>query len=202
MSKEPTVFLVDDDQAIRDSLRFLMKSVGLNIECFANAQDFLEAYQGERPGCLILDVRIPGMSGMELMERLWRKGCKLPVIIISGHADVALAVRAMKGGAIDVLEKPFKDQVLLDRIHDAFERNERVLRAEAEKSKILARLDLLTPREREVLDLLVEGTPTKETAMKLGISPKTLSIHRTHILEKMDVKTVTDLVRLIFSIRQ
>jgi len=202
MATESTVFLVDDDQAVRDSIRFLMKSVGLDLACFANAQDFLEAYDETAPGCLVLDVRIPGMSGIDLMERLNRMGSRLPVIIISGHADVPIAVQAMKFGAVDVLEKPFKDQVLLDRIHAAFEKNRQAIQDSTEKAGIQGRMGLLTPREGEVLDYMMEGIPPKEIARKMGIAAKTLGIHRGRVLEKLGAKSLPDLVRMVFIARR
>ncbi len=199
--RKPTVFLVDDDPAVRDSLQFLMRSVGQRLESFATAQEFLDAYDPARPGCLVLDVRVPGMSGIELMERLSKMGSHLPVIIISGHADVPTAVHAMKEGAVDVLEKPFKDQVLLDRINAAFQMNAAALTEEAQRTDVQRRLACLTPREREVLEMLVKGEINKEIARKLGITVKTLAIHRARILEKMQANSLADLVRMVLGAR-
>ncbi len=142
------------------------------------------------------------MSGIELMERLGRSGSKLPVIIISGHADVPIAVQAMKYGAVDVLEKPFKDQVLLDRIHAAFEKNTRVIHESNEKGEVERLQGLLTPREREVMELMVDGVHPKEMAVKLGIAPKTIGIHRARVLEKMRAKSLPDLVRMVLLLRR
>jgi two-component system, LuxR family, response regulator FixJ len=202
MANNSTVFLVDDDRAVRDSLRFLMKSVGHRIECFGSAEDFLESYDPDLAGCLVLDVRIPGMSGIELMGKLAKIGCRLPVIIITGHADVPMAVQAMKDGALYVLEKPFKDQVLLDLIHAAFEKNAQLRKADAERAEIGARLTRLTPREREVLDYLIQGMIYKEIAQKIRISRKTLWIHRARIFEKMGVTGLPDLVKMVLQVKK
>ncbi len=197
MESEPTVFLVDDDEAVRESLRFLMKSVGQRLQAFPTAQAFLEDFDPSMPGCLLLDIRMPGMSGLELMERLRAADSTLPVIIISGHADVRMAVRAMKGGAVDVIEKPFNDQLLLDRIHAAFEENRALRARKALRSEIDARLARLTPRERQVLGLLLEGKVSKEIAAALSISRKTFAIHRLKVLKKMKAENVIDLVRMV-----
>jgi two-component system, LuxR family, response regulator FixJ len=201
MTVPATVFLVDDDQAVRDSLRFLMKSVGLPLETFPTAQAFLDRYDPTRPGCLVLDIRMPGMSGLELMEWLEKEESALPVIIITAHADVPMAVQGMKRGALDVIEKPFNDQVLLDHIHEAFRKNEAVRSRRKLRAEVAQRMDRLTPRERQVLDALLEGRENKELAARLGISPKTLGIHRARILEKMKAKTLADLVRMVLNSR-
>jgi two-component system response regulator FixJ len=202
MGTVPTVFLVDDDKAVRESLRFLMKSVGHRIDCFGSAEEFLGAYDPGRPGCLVLDVRIPGMSGIELMGKLTKMGCRLPIIIITGHADVPMAVQAMKDGALYVLEKPFKDQVLLDLIHAAFEKNAQLRKGDAERAEIMERLTRLTPKECEVLDHIVQGKINKEIARKLKISRKTLWIHRTRIFEKMEVAGLSELVKKVLLVKK
>jgi two-component system, LuxR family, response regulator FixJ len=197
---KPTVFLVDDDRAVRDSILFLMKSVGQHLESFSTAGEFLDAFDPTRPGCLVLDIRMPGMSGLELMAKLSELGSHLPVIIITGHADVPMAVQAMKRGALDILEKPFNDQDLLHCINAAFQADAAILQSLSEQEDVRRRLALLTPREREVFDQLVDGRSNKEIALKLGITRKTLGIHRSRVLEKMDVEGLPALVRMWMSI--
>jgi FixJ family two-component response regulator len=193
---EPKVFLVDDDPGMRDSIRMLMKSVGLPLVSYATAQEFLAGYDPEHAGCLLLDVRMPGMSGLELLQMMPARGIHLPVIILTGHADVPMAVRAMKGGAVEFLEKPFNDQLLLDRIHQAVASNLKYRERLAERNAMAARVALLTPRERQVLELLMAGKANKTIALELGISRKTLDIHRSKIMQKMEAESLTDLVRL------
>ncbi|HXG08429.1 MAG TPA: response regulator [Gemmataceae bacterium] len=196
MEHRPTVFLVDDDLAVRDALRLLMESVSLPVQAYATAQEFLDTYDPSLPGCLVLDVRLPGMSGLELQEELNARKIYLPVIIITGHGDVPMAVRAMKAGAFDFLEKPFNDQELLDRIHQAIRRDLRRREREAQRDLIAARVALLTPREREVLNMTVAGKTNQMIAEELHISRKTLDIHRSKIMEKMQAQGVADLIRL------
>ncbi|MDX1486814.1 MAG: response regulator, partial [Acidiferrobacterales bacterium] len=189
---EPTIFVVDDEADIRDSLRLLMRSVGLKTETFASAQEFLGAYDPSRPGCLILDVRMPGMSGPELQEKLRKNEINIPIIIITGHGDVPTAVRTMKAGAIDVIEKPFSDQLLLDRVQQALERDATDRKERAERERIAARLARLTPREREVMEGIVDGKLNKVIAADLGLSTRTVEIHRSRIMEKMQVRSVSN----------
>src|SRR5438128_1974940 len=151
MPPQPTVFVVDDDPAVRDSLALLLRSVGLPCRAYPTAREFLAAYEPSQPGCLLLDVRMPGMGGLELQGLLAGQGITLPVVLITGHADVPMAVRAMKGGAVDFLEKPFNDQVLLDCVHRGLERDAEARRRQAERAGVAQRLGLLTPREREVM---------------------------------------------------
>ncbi len=198
----PTVFLVDDDQAVRESLRWLIESVGLNVATYDSAQAFLENYYPGRAGCLVLDLRMPGMSGLELQEKLVAQGSQLPIIIITGHGDVPMAVRAMKAGAVDFVQKPFHDQELLDRIHEALEQNARTRQAMAERTKITARLAHLTPRELEVMDGVVAGKSNKVIAAELGISGKTVEVHRAKIMEKMQAKSLAELVQLTLLARE
>ncbi len=193
---EGTVFVVDDDAAMRDSLRWLIESVGLRVEAFATADDFLARHDPERPGCLVLDVRMPGMSGLELQDELARLDVRLPAIVITGHADVPMAVRAVKGGALDFLQKPFSDQVLLDRIRQALDLDRRRRRAAAQRRDALRRRELLTAREREVMDRIVAGKSNRVIAAELGLSPKTVEVHRAHVMEKMQVATLAELIRL------
>lgn len=197
MKSGPTVFVVDDDQAMRQMLSWLLRSAHLNVETYGTAHEFLQAYTPDRPGCLVIDVTMPGMSGLDLLEQLAAQQVNIPVIIITAHADVAMAVRAMKGGAMDFIEKPFSEQLLLDRIHqgidlDAQRRDDRARQAEVE-----ARLARLTPREREVMEFVVAGKANKQIAALLGRSPKTVEIHRANVMKKMEVGSLAELVRTV-----
>jgi len=197
VNAEPTVYVVDDDAAVRNSLRFLIESAGFHVATFANAREFLTGYEGDGPGCLVLDVRLPGSSGLDLQQQLVAEGITIPVIIVTGHGDVPIAVRAMRTGALDFIEKPYDDQVLLDRIRHAVELDNRNRRDRAQRQDILARVALLTPREREVLDGVVGGSANKQIAGDLGISTKTVEAHRAHVMEKMRVESLAELVRLV-----
>ena len=193
---EPTVFIVDDDQAVVRSLRWLIESVKLRVETYASAQSFIDDYDSAMSGCLVLDVRMPGMSGIELQERLAAQRIRIPIIFITGHGDVQMAVRAVQAGAFDFVEKPFNDQDLLDRIqraiaHDAGQRG----KAE-QRSQLKALFAGLTPREREVLDLVVEGLSNKAVANALGLSAKTVEVHRAKVMEKLHARSISDLVKL------
>ena len=196
MSRQPAVFIVDDDDAVRSSLRLLLKSAGLPAVGYASAREFLDAWQPEQAGCLILDVRMPGMSGLELQGELNRRGAIIPVIFISGHGDIPMAVEAIQHGAFDFLTKPFGDQDLLDRV-------QRALATDAENRKLLTqrevlreRLDSLTPREREVLGLVTQGKANKVMAGDLGVSQRTVEIHRARVMEKMGANSLAQLVRM------
>jgi FixJ family two-component response regulator len=194
---EPTVFVIDDEPAIRDSLAMLLRSVGLASRTFPSAPAFLEAFDGGIHGCAIADVRMPGMSGLELQEALRARGARLPVIIITGHGDIAMAVRAMKAGAADFIEKPFNEQVLLDAVHRALAQ----VRADApapgaNRSEIETRVATLTPREREVMLLIAEGRPNKVVATRLGLSTRTVEVHRAKVMEKMSARSLAELVRM------
>lgn len=195
-SWEPTVFIVDDDPAIRKSLRWLIESVGLDVEAFASAQEFLAAYTADRPGCLVLDVRMRGMSGLELQDVLRERGCTIPVIIVTGYGDVPMAVRAMKAGAVYFIEKPVSDQVLLEQIERAIIEDARTRRGRSERRMIHQRIESLTPREREVLKLVVAGRSSREIADDLGVSPKTVDAHRAKIMQKMHARSVPHLIRM------
>ena len=196
MTPEPTVFIVDDDDAVRRFLSGLIASVELRVEAFASARDFLEAYEPGRPGCLVLDVRMPGMSGLELQRELADQAIDLPVIILTGHGNVQLAVHAMQAGAIDFVEKPFDNELLLDRIQRAVAENVRVGSERIKRIEIAERKQLLTPREREVLDLVVAGQTNKGVARHLDISEKTVEIHRANVMRKMHAKSLADLVKM------
>ena len=192
----PVVFVVDDDPAMRDSLRWLIESTGARVETYGDAQGFLAAIRPDLPGVIILDVRMPGMNGLDLQAELLRRGIRLPTIVITGHAEVPMAVRAVKAGALDFIEKPFSDQLLLDRVRQALEtdRQNREIRSRREDAR--QRLSALTTREREVLHLVVAGKANKEIASDLGVSPKTVEVHRAHVMSKMQVDSLAELIRV------
>jgi two-component system, LuxR family, response regulator FixJ len=196
----PTVFIVDDDEAVRGSLRLLIKSVGLSAVALASAREFLEQYEPAQPGCLILDVRMPEMSGLELQEQLNRQGAMIPVVFITGHGDVPMAVEAMQAGAFDFLQKPFRDQDLVDCIQWALERDRGNRAVLAERSAIRARLQSLTPREREILKLVTSGKANKVMAADLGVSQRTVEIHRARVMEKMGASSIAQLVRMVIEL--
>jgi RNA polymerase sigma factor (sigma-70 family) len=196
----PTVFVVDDDEGVRNSLRFLLKSVGLTTRALASAGEFLEAYTHNQPGCLVLDVRMPGMSGIELQQQLNLRGAAIPVIFITGHGDIPMAVEAMQHGAFDFLQKPFRDQDLIDRIQRALERDARNRSALAQHERIRERLESLTPREREVLTLMTRGKPNKVMAAELGVSQRTVEIHRARVMEKSGANSLAHLVRMVMDL--
>jgi two-component system response regulator FixJ len=200
--QKPTVFVVDDDAAVRDSLRLLLKSVGLPVEVFESAQDFLDADRDDRPGCLVLDIRMPGMSGLELQVKLNERHSILPIIFITGHGDVPMAVEAMQAGAVDFIQKPFRDQDLLDRINQALEKDAGSRRMLAERNMIRKRLESLTPREREVLDLVVAGKANKVIAGDLNLSQRTVEIHRARVMEKMEAHSLAHLVRMVLEVER
>ena len=194
---EPTVYIVDDEPAIRDSLAMLLRSVGLASRSFPSAPAFLDGFDARVPGCLVADVRMPGMSGLELQEALRARAAALPVIIITGHGDIAMAVRAMKAGATDFIEKPFNDQVLLDAVHRALaQQRPGEAPPSAVRAEIEARVATLTPREREVMLLVAEGRPNKVVATRLGLSTRTVEVHRAKAMEKMQARSLAELVRM------
>jgi RNA polymerase sigma factor (sigma-70 family) len=197
MNAEATVFVVDDDPAVRKALRWLIESVGLRVETFTTAQEFLDANPDpNRPGCLVLDIRMPGLSGLELQKKLTEQNSELPVIIITGHAEVPMAVQALKAGAVDFLEKPISEQMLVDRIHQALERDAKNRLAQARRSTIEERLALLTPRERQVFQLVVAGKSNKAIAATLGVTSKTVEAHRAQLMRKMQADNLPELVRM------
>jgi FixJ family two-component response regulator len=193
-----TVYIVDDDEAVRSALSMLLRSVGLHVQTFDSGQAFLDAYQSEGPGCLVLDVRMPGMSGLELQERLKSREFTIPIIIITGHGDVPMAVRAMKAGAVDFVEKSsYNDQALLERVQEALKRDtERRRHAQLQKD-LNGRIATLTPREREVMEMFIEGRPAKAIAFDLGLSTKTVETHRTKLLDKMGARSLVELTRMV-----
>jgi len=193
-----TVYVVDDDEAVRESLSYLISSVDLQVKTFASATDFLDIYEHGLTGCLVVDVRMPGMSGLELQRQLSDRSINLPVIIITGHGDVDMAVRAMKSGAFDFIQKPFNDQVLLDLIQAALEKNARAAEENAERANIADKLKQLTDREREVLNGIVEGSSNKDIAAQLNLSEKTIEFHRSKVMRKMSATSLAELTRKVF----
>lgn len=201
MSTEPIVFIVDDDPAMRDSLEALVESLGYKTRSFESAVAFLASDGPAQYGCVVADVRMPEMDGLELQEKLKEHGSCLPVILMTGHADVPLAVRAMKAGAVDFLEKPFEDSELVESVKRGLERAKASGTAEASAQVAHRRIAQLTERERQVLDLLVAGKPNKVIAYELAISPRTVEIHRARVMDKMQAHSLAELVRMSLSIR-
>jgi RNA polymerase sigma factor (sigma-70 family) len=197
MTNDPTVFIVDDDEGVRSALALLMESIGMPVETFESAQTFLDQFDPLRSGCLILDVRMKGMSGLDLQERLTNEAIYPPVIIITGHGDVPMAVRAVKVGAVDFIEKPFNDQVLLDSIHRAIEQDAQRRGKAMQRAEIEGRLERLTPREQEILNLVVSGKRNKTIAFELDISQSTVEAHRSKVMEKMQARSLSDLMRMM-----
>jgi RNA polymerase sigma factor (sigma-70 family) len=193
---ETTVFVVDDDTSVRTALKRLIKSLGFQVETFDSAQAFLKHGPHDGPACLILDVRMPGMGGIELQVQLTRTGVHMPIIFITGHGNIPMSVKAIKAGAVDFIEKPFEDQQLVDAINIAIKKN-RTFRTEQAEIKELQRcVDSLTPREHEVLILVVSGMLNKQIAFDLGMSEKTVKVHRARVMDKMKAKSLADLVRM------
>lgn len=195
-----TVFVVDDDDAVRSGLHFLLRTAGYMVEVFASPHAFLAAYDPARSGCLLLDVQMPAMTGLELQRELSRRGWPLPVIFITGHGTIPLAVEAIKAGAFDLIEKPLREDVLLDRLRKALGETDEARRERLLKAQLEARIAGLTPREREVLALVAAGEPNKVIARHLGISFRTVEIHRAHIARKLQARSPADLIRLASTI--
>lgn len=195
-TQPPTAFVIDDDAAARDSIRWLLESVQQRVETFASAAEFLSSWKPWQRGCVVLDVRMPGMSGLELQDWFVAHRIDLPIIFVTGHGDVSMAVRAMRNGAVDFLEKPFNDQALIERVRNAIELDRRQQAARAEHADTWERYAQLTPREREVMQLVIDGLPSKEIATSLDLSQKTVEVHRAHIMRKLGVRGVADLVRV------
>jgi two-component system response regulator FixJ len=203
MKEQPqTVFVVDDDEAVRDSLRLLLKSAGILAVTYASAQELLANYDPAQPGCLVLDVRMPGTSGLEMQHELNLRGAMIPVIFITGHGDIPMAVEAMQQGAFDFLQKPFRDSDLLDRVQRALARDQEQRDRLRQTDRIRERLASLSPREREVLDLVTRGKANKMVAGDLGVSQRTVEIHRAHVMQKMEAGSLAELVRMMMTVAQ
>jgi RNA polymerase sigma factor (sigma-70 family) len=196
-----TIYIIDDDDAVRDSLALLMESVGLQALTFASAGEFLDAFSTAMTGCVVLDIRMPGMNGLDLQARLNQLGSMLPIIFITGHGDIPMAVQAMQEGATDFLQKPFRDQDLLDRINQAMTTDGEQREALEEKRQIERRISSLTARERQVMKMVVDGKANKVIASDLGVSQRTVEIHRAHVMEKMQAASIAQLVRLVMRTR-
>jgi two-component system, LuxR family, response regulator FixJ len=195
-SSAEIVYVVDDDESMRQALSLLLNTVGYKTAAFASAREFLDKFKADAAGCLVLDIRMPGMSGLELQQHLNKMGSMLPLIFITGHGDVPMAVRAMKEGAFEFVQKPFRDQDLLDRVNHALQQDAQNRSTLAQRADVLQRLESLTPRERQVMDLVVDGAANKVIAIDLGLSERTVEIHRAKVMEKMAARSVAHLVKL------
>lgn len=193
------VHLVDDDEAIRRSASFLLKTAGFQVRAHESGVELLKAVRQLEPGCILLDIRMPGMDGLQVQEELRRTGCLYPVIIMTGHGDIAVAVQAMKAGAIDFIEKPFEKETLLQALEVGRSRLHQAAASSARAEEAQARLNILTPRERDVLVGLVRGLPNKTIAYDLGISPRTVEIHRANLMDKLDVRSLSEALRIAFA---
>ena len=202
MKNEPAVFIVDDNQEVREALQLLMESVGLKVQSFSSAPEFLDQFDSSLPGCLVLDVRMPGMSGLDLQAKLAEEPLHPPVIIITGHGDVPMAVKAVQNGALDFIEKPFNDQALLDSVHRALEQDSQQRGEATILADLRARYDRLTPREREVLERVVAGKRNKVIASEMYVSQSTVEAHRAKVMEKMEANTLSDLMRMTISLEE
>jgi RNA polymerase sigma factor (sigma-70 family) len=194
--QSPIVFVVDDDASIRDALRSLIRSVGLRVEIFASPREFLQGKRPDAPSCLVLDVRLPGKGGFDLQRELADANIHIPIIFITGHGDIPMSVRAMKAGAVEFLTKPFRDQDLLDAIQVGLDRDRARRQREAEMAMLRERLESLTPREREVLPLVVSGLLNKQVAAEIGTTEATVKVHRSQLMRKMGASSLADLVRM------
>ncbi len=202
VQREPTAFVVDDDAAVRDSLRLLLRSIGLRAETYSSAAEFLQAYDAERPGCLVLDVRMPGLSGLELQERLEALHSTLPIIFLTAHGDIPMAVKAVKAGAFDFIQKPFRDQDLIDKIQQAIREDARARQKLTGHQEIVSRIESLTPREHQVMVMVVAGKANKVIALDLGVSQRTVEIHRARVMQKMGADSVSQLVQMVMRVQE
>ena len=192
----PTVFVVDDDASVREAVRSLLRSVGLSVETFGTAQEFLSSPCNSSPGCLVLDVRLPGIGGLELQHQLAQRNLHIPIIFITGHGDIPMSVRAIKAGALEFLTKPFRDQDLLDVVQQAIDQDRRARQQRAEIAELRQRYEGLSPREREVMALVARGLPNKQIAGTLGTSEATVKLHRGRSMQKMQAGSLADLIRM------
>jgi RNA polymerase sigma factor (sigma-70 family) len=197
MTDAPVVFVVDDDPSVRSSLKFLLSTVGLKVESFDSADSFLSKKPADVPSCLVLDVRLPGLSGIDIQRELAARNVHIPIIFLTGHGDISMSVRAMKAGAIEFLTKPFRDQDLLDAVRIALERDRARRELEKEAADLQHRFDLLTPREQQVISMLVSGMLNKQIAAQLGTAESTVKVQRSRAMEKMQAETLVDLVRMM-----
>ncbi len=196
-TQKQIVHIIDDDDAVRDSLRMLLSSVNIESKSYPNAQAFLDTDIDYLSGCILLDIRMPGMSGLELQSKLNNMGCQLPVIFITGHGDIPMAVEAMKHGAAEFIQKPFREQDLLDRISNALKKNRIKAGEDMEIKAIQTRITALSPREHEVMSMVIDGKANKVIAYDLGLSQRTVEIHRANVMEKMEAKSLADLVKMV-----
>lgn len=199
-SETPITFIVDDDEAVRDALALHLELAGLAVRPCASAAEFLTVADPAQPGCAVIDIRMPGMDGLELQQEMLRRGLALPVIIITGHGDVPAAVRAFRAGAVDFLQKPFDEDLLIERVCEAHARDRTARRADGEAAEIRRRLELLSPREREVMELVAQGLPNKLIARQLDIGIRTVETHRARVLEKMGARNASELARMQMTI--
>lgn len=202
MNDHQTVFIVDDDEGVRDGLSLLLATVGISCELYESAQQFLAAYDGDKRGCLVLDIRMPRMTGLDLQKKLLEMGSTVPIIFITGHGDIPMAVEAMRRGALDFIRKPFREHDLLERINEALNIDEDVHRKALEQQLLAAKLTTLSDREKEVFDRVAEGQMNKVIAADLGISERTVEVHRGQVMKKLDVRTLAQLVRIKINMEQ
>ncbi len=199
-AEAPRVYIVEDDEAVRESLQLMLESVGYQTRAYSNANAFLDAYHNDMAGCLVLDIRMPGMNGMELQRKLNERNSMLPIVFVTGHGDVPMAVEAMQQGALDFVQKPYREQELLEKIERAFAMDKSNRASLQERQSIAARLQNLTPRELDVLRLMVEGKANKVIAIDLDISQRTVEIHRARVMEKLEANSLAHLVRMVMAV--
>jgi two-component system response regulator FixJ len=197
MNSSATVYVVDDDEGIRHSLALLIGAIGLKVRVFSDAASFLDTFDPTLRGCIVADLKMPGLNGLEMQERLNAVNCRMPIIFLSGHGDVPAAVRALRHGAVDFLEKPFNPKLLLERIEQAIETDAQLSAVAEKTAEIAGRVSSLTAREREIMSLVADGKSSKVIALDLGISERTVELHRSRIMKKMSARSVADLVRMI-----